>query len=143
MPHTIEVRVAWGDCDEAGIIFYPNYFYWMDSAFHDFLRTRGLNHAEFCAAYRARGLPIVEANAKFFAAATYGELLRVEVEVAHWGTKSFRTGCKGFRGDQLIFEGYEVRVWAVDGPDGTIRTAPIPAGFRAALAAPGETARDG
>ena len=25
-------QVHWGDCDPAGIIFYPTYFRWMDAA---------------------------------------------------------------------------------------------------------------
>jgi len=24
-----EFPIEWGDCDEAGIVFYPNYFYWL------------------------------------------------------------------------------------------------------------------
>ena len=24
--------VAWGECDPAGIIFYPTYYHWMDAA---------------------------------------------------------------------------------------------------------------
>ena len=39
--------VEWGDCDEAGIVYYPRYFYWMDCAFHRFLRARGLSYREF------------------------------------------------------------------------------------------------
>ena len=30
---TFEVRIVWGDCDEQGIVFYPTFFYWMDSTF--------------------------------------------------------------------------------------------------------------
>lgn len=36
--HIFETVVAWGDCDEAVVVFYPNYFYCMDSAFQAFLR---------------------------------------------------------------------------------------------------------
>jgi acyl-CoA thioesterase FadM len=39
MPFHYDVTVAWGDCDEAGIVFYPNDFYWFDSAFQALLRA--------------------------------------------------------------------------------------------------------
>ena len=27
------IRVDWGDCDPAGIVFYPNFYRWMDRGF--------------------------------------------------------------------------------------------------------------
>ncbi len=135
MAHIYEVRIAWGDCDEAGLVYYPNYFRWMDSAFHDLLRVSGLNHRELMRSLGARGVPLVESNARFLAPASYDELLKVKAEIAHWGTKSFRMAYKGFRDDVAIFEGQEARVWAVDSPDGAMGTAPIPVAFKEALAA--------
>ena len=38
MASQLDVRIVWGDCDEQGIVFYPKYFYWMDSAFQALLR---------------------------------------------------------------------------------------------------------
>ena len=35
-------EIAWGDCDDAGIVFYPHFFRWMDTAFHRWLRERGV-----------------------------------------------------------------------------------------------------
>ena len=30
--NTRDIRIEWGDCDPAGIIFYPTYFRWIDAA---------------------------------------------------------------------------------------------------------------
>jgi acyl-CoA thioester hydrolase len=38
--------VEWGDCDEAGIVFYPNYFYWFDCTYQRWLRKHGLSQRE-------------------------------------------------------------------------------------------------
>ena len=38
--------VEWGDCDEAGIVCYPNYFYWLDCTFQRWLRSVGLSQRE-------------------------------------------------------------------------------------------------
>jgi acyl-CoA thioesterase FadM len=39
---TIVRDVTWGDCDPAGIIFYPNYFRWIDSGTWNLFFTVGL-----------------------------------------------------------------------------------------------------
>jgi acyl-CoA thioesterase FadM len=33
MSFRTEILVAWGDCDPAGIVYYPNYFHWFDTIF--------------------------------------------------------------------------------------------------------------
>jgi len=35
--------IEWCDCDKAGIVFYPTYFYWLDGTFQQWLRTVGLS----------------------------------------------------------------------------------------------------
>ncbi len=34
------IRVEWGDCDPAGIVFYPRYFEWFDRCTHHCSRPR-------------------------------------------------------------------------------------------------------
>jgi hypothetical protein len=53
--------IEWGDCDEAGIVFYPNYFYWLDCAFQRLLRSQGLSQRELRRRFGAV-TPIVEAH---------------------------------------------------------------------------------
>ena len=31
LTNTRTIRVQWGDCDPAGIVFYPRYFEWFDA----------------------------------------------------------------------------------------------------------------
>ena len=38
--HSLSVGVSFGDCDPAGIVFYPNFFRWFDRCFHHFLAAR-------------------------------------------------------------------------------------------------------
>ncbi len=132
MAPIFQTTVNWGDCDDAGLVYYPNYFYWMDTTFHRLLKSGGLSLHIINERFGAH-LPIVEANGKFLARVTYDEPLSVFAEVVHWGKKSFRVVYRGFRDDVAVFEGFEARVWAlrVDGP---IQSAPIPVAFRQALA---------
>jgi YbgC/YbaW family acyl-CoA thioester hydrolase len=135
MPPSLNVQIAWGDCDEQGIVFYPNYFYWMDSAFQALLRRAGLSLRLIRNDLGAVGLPLVEARAHFVAAASYDEALTIDAAVSHWGRTSFQVGYRARRNDELVFEGHEARVWAVRRPDNSVGPAPIPVRFRDMLSA--------
>jgi 4-hydroxybenzoyl-CoA thioesterase len=124
------VTVAWGDCDEAGIVFYPNYYYWMDSAFQALLRQRSLSQRIIRGRFGAVGTPIVESGAKFLSPLRYDDTLSVRTAIAEWNERSFRIEFRGSADGTAVFEGYEVRVWAVAGATGGMRAAPIPTVFR-------------
>lgn len=46
---SVRVQVGWGDCDPAGIVFYPRFYVWMDTVSHVLAREMGaslsLRHA--------------------------------------------------------------------------------------------------
>jgi 4-hydroxybenzoyl-CoA thioesterase len=135
MVSQLEVRIVWGDCDEQGIVFYPKYFYWMDSAFQALLRDAGQSVRSMREGFGIVGIPIVEANARFFASGTSEEILRIEAGIKHWGKTSLRAEYKGFCGDRPIFEGFEARVWLERGSNGRPAAGPIPEAFKNAFAA--------
>ena len=66
----LDVRIVWGDRDEQGIVFYPKYFHWMDSAFQALLNDAGQSLRAMREGYGIVGIPIVDANARFLASAT-------------------------------------------------------------------------
>ena len=134
MPATSENLIAWGDCDAAGIVYYPKFFHFMDIAFQALLRKAGLNHRVLFQQFGAR-IPIIDVSAKFVAPATYDDRLIVDAKIVHWGTRSFRVNYRGSREGAPVFEGFEVRVWATIDKDGTIKTAAIASKFKAALSA--------
>jgi 4-hydroxybenzoyl-CoA thioesterase len=134
MPIASESLIAWGDCDAAGIVYYPRFFYFMDAAFQTLLRKAGLNHHILFERFGVR-VPIVDTNAKFLSPATFEDRLVVNAEVVHWGTKSFRVNYRGAREGVPVFEGHEARVWAKVAADGSIATTPIAPQFKAALLA--------
>ena len=59
--HSIESRlpcqVHWGDCDPAGIIFYPTYFLWFDAASWNMFAEVGYHAKRMRAEHRA--MPLV------------------------------------------------------------------------------------
>ena len=44
-PFEFHVDIAWGHCDPAGIIYYPNYVRWFDAAYHAFLKASASTNA--------------------------------------------------------------------------------------------------
>jgi 4-hydroxybenzoyl-CoA thioesterase len=131
-----ETLIAWGDCDSAGIAYYPRYFYWMDTAFQTLLRRAGYTHRSLLQNFGAR-VPIIDASAKFISPVSFDDHLIISAEVAHWGTKSFRMRYRGTSDGVPVFEGEEVRVWAKIAADGAISTSAIAAKFKNALTAAG------
>ena len=64
------------------------------------------------------------------ALATYGDQLSFHVSIAEWRSKSFVQRYKVTRGDVLIMECDEVRIFAAHREGGGIRAVPIPAEIR-------------
>ena len=130
--HASEFTVEFGDCDEAGIVHYPKYFYWFDCAFHRLLRARGLNQRELRRRFGAV-TPIVDAGAKFRAPAAYDAVITAQTAVGDWQERRFKVSYRLDVAGRTIAEGHEVRAWALFQPDGGIRGGPVAPEFRALL----------
>jgi 4-hydroxybenzoyl-CoA thioesterase len=136
---TYTVRVEFGDCDPAGIVWFPNFFRWIDAASRHFFTQCGVPRwAELEAATGILGTPIVDTQCKFLKTASYGDTLLVRSSITEWRNKSFvqhhaivRTRADG--GEDVILECNEVRIFAMRRDDGKngIRAAAIPADIRA------------
>ena len=133
MPFETEISVEWGDCDAAGIVFYPNFFAWFDTAFQRMTRARGFGHRVIRERYGIVGLPIVDANAAFRSPASFDDVLTVSAAVGHWGRSSLKVDYRVMLADRLVAEGYEKRVWVRRRTDGGLEGVAIPQEFRAAL----------
>ena len=130
----VEIQVSWGDCDAAGIIFYPNYFRWFDECTQALLRSVGVGQRSLRDEFGIVGTAAVDASARFTAPVSYGDVLRATSFVERWGTSSFTVYHRFDReAEVMAVEGREVRIWAKRGADGRLRAEPIPAGFRGLL----------
>jgi 4-hydroxybenzoyl-CoA thioesterase len=102
------VPVSFGDCDPAGIVFYPNILRWCDAAFHTHLRPVG-GHADLCARFQAEGIGLVESTARFQSPLRDGDLLEIDTWVSDWGRRTLTVTHKGSVGGNAAFEVTEVR----------------------------------
>jgi YbgC/YbaW family acyl-CoA thioester hydrolase len=104
------VQLHWGDCDPAGIIFYPTYFRWFDSATWAFFASVGYTAKRMRAEHLA--MPLVAADCQFKAPAQQEDRAEVRSRIARWGGKSFVIRHAVVRSDgTLLAEGSETRVW--------------------------------
>ena len=72
--HITRFTVEFGDCDPAGIVFYPNYFRWMDASTLHFFRAAGIPAWQQLAIETGIiGTPIVDVSARFLRTASYGD----------------------------------------------------------------------
>jgi len=112
-----EVEVMFGDCDPAGIVFFPNFSRWMDaSSLNFFVKCGLLPWRELVKTRGIIGTPLLEIHTKFISTATYGERLQVHTHIAEWRDKVFIQKHVVKRGDTLLCEGSETRAFCIRHP---------------------------
>jgi 4-hydroxybenzoyl-CoA thioesterase len=123
---TRTVRIEWGDCDPAGIIFYPRYFEIFDNATAMlFERAFGMNKNQYLKAYNFVGFPLVDSRAKFHHPTRFGDDVTVESAIS-FGTSSFTVEHRVLLNDQLCAECTEKRVWVGRDAAGQLKSQPVP-----------------
>ncbi|MGH8688713.1 MAG: acyl-CoA thioesterase [Burkholderiales bacterium] len=125
-------QVHWGDCDPAGIIFYPTYFRWMDAACWAFFASAGYDAKRMRAEHLA--MPLVAADCQFLYPAEQGDRCEVRSRILRFGGKSFVVSHEVQREDGMaLARGSETRVWGKfeNGPGTRMRGAPIPDSLKA------------
>ncbi len=120
----LEHVVSFGDCDPAGIVFYPNFYAWVDACFHGYVRAQGVSHAVVCHELGARGLGLMETGMRFRAPARDGDVLSISLDAIDWSERSYRASYTAHVGESLIFEGFETRGIFVE-VEGRLRAAPV------------------
>ena len=129
-----EVTVEWGDCDPAGIVYYPSYFRWCDQASHRLLAAAGATHNTRGGPW-TEGTPLVAAECSFKRASQPGEKLVVESHVSRFGRSSF-TISHVFRdaAGEIAAQGCETRIWAKkEGNARSLTAVALPADVRKRL----------
>ena len=130
----ITLKVEWGDCDPARIVFYPNYFRWFDQSTHHLFEQAGCSMGNLMDQYGGI-LPIVDAQASFKAPSRYGERIEITSTVSEWHERTLKVLHRVRNSGILSVEGYEMRAWVI--PDEShpkgIRSAPIPDALKSAF----------
>lgn len=121
--HTIQVQ--WGDCDSAQVVFYPNYFRWMEECTCRMFEMAGLTYRAMIDAGGV-GIPLVDARVSLIISSSYGEDLEAESQIVKWGNKSFKINHRFYKDGKLAAEGVETRILGARDPEDSNRLKAMP-----------------
>ena len=135
---TIARDVTWGDCDPAGIIYYPTYFRWIDAGTWNLFFAAGFTPVSLRAEYPGMDMPAASSSMEFRSPPTFGDRVEVRSHVEHWGGRSFKVVHEVIRIDGvLLANGRETRVWVHNTPGGRLRAETIPESLKKRFVLPG------
>ena len=121
-----KVRIEWGDCDPAGIIFYPRYFEIFDTCTALLFETAlGMSKFEMFKKLPFAGFPLVRTQARFVRPTRFGDQVSVESTIS-FGRSSFDVTHRLSVKDELCAECTEKRVWTVRDAQGKLTSHPVP-----------------
>lgn len=132
-PLTSHVSVRWGECDPAGVVFYPRFFDWMDVVadhLHTLIGIKRVGRAF------SRGLPLVGASADYLAPAFAEDELDIAAYVTALGRTSISLRHEFVRRSDgvLLARGKERRVLVEFSSDGAMQPLALTDEMRTALA---------
>ena len=116
-------KIRFGDTDAAGIVFYPNYYRWMDEATHEFFNHLGFPTDQLMKDKLAT--PLLEAHCVFKSPGFFNREIVLTTKVETIREKVFKLVHVFRDGETVLAEGYEVRAW-VSLENGRPKSQPIP-----------------
>lgn len=124
MKNTISHKVKFGETDMAGIVFYPNFYKWMDYATGELFDS---NYRSISNLINEEQIyfPLLETRCNFFMPLFFENKIQIISEVVEWSNKTFKVVHTFKRDTEVIASGYEVRAWAKKIND-KLKTVPIP-----------------
>jgi len=133
VPFCKQILVRFGDCDAAGIVFYPRYLEMFNSLVEDWYRDA--LHFSFTDIVTTRGwgLPTVHLEVDFVAPSVFGEYLSATLAVREIGTSSLTLDISLRGPDGVDRVRGKVVLVMIDRRD--LKAIPIPDDVRARIAA--------
>ena len=110
MIYNYEFTVRWGDTDAAGIVFYPNFYKWMNEATHEFFSAIGFPASKLFTKEHI-GVPLLETHCVHKSPLFFEDKVILRTSVEEVRNKVFKMSHQFFVEDRVIAEGYEIRAW--------------------------------
>lgn len=109
MQTVARIRVRYAETDAMGIVYHTNYLVWFEIARTELFRSCGLPYTNFEA--NGLALAVVEANARYRAAAKYDDEIELRAELDEFGPRKVRFKYEITREGLLLCEGYTTHVF--------------------------------
>jgi 4-hydroxybenzoyl-CoA thioesterase len=126
--------IEWGDCDAAGIVYYPNYFRWIDGCFHALGRAAGFDQMSLGRDFGLMGTPLMESSLRFVSPGRYHDRLQIAARLTRIGGSAVTVAYALSIDGRAVADGTEARAFVAE-VDGRLRPVPIPSPIRTALEA--------
>ncbi len=130
------LEIQFGDCDPAGIVYYPNYFRFFDNATAALLSAAfGMHKRHWVEQYAILGIPMIDTGATFTKPSRFGDVVEIRSQITDLGRTSFGVRHALYNDGELAIEAHEKRVWVGRDPNkrGAIKALPIPDAVRSVL----------
>ena len=122
-----DVEIEWGDCDAAGIVFYPRYFEMFDASTARLLQKAfGMRKKEWTRRFGIVGIPMADTGASFRMPSAYGDVIVIESRVTAVNRSSFEIAHTVFKGERIAIEAREKRVWTGRDPEDPEKLRAVP-----------------
>lgn len=125
-----QFKVRFGDTDAAGIVYYPNFYRWMDQGFQELFTKMGFPLSKLFSV--KLGTPLVETHCQFRSPLYFDDMVNLVSVVTEVKNKVIKVENEFFHGNVLVANGYEIRAW-VNLSDGKLKAQPIPEEIRQIL----------
>ena len=110
MAHFATLRtLRFGDCDPAGIAYFPNYFHFLNGVVEEWWTELGFPW-RILFQERRIGLPTVKLDTQFMAPGFMGDSLRFSFEMTSLGSRSMTLEHEIFRGETRLWRATQVVV---------------------------------
>ena len=124
MPHVSKsrFRVRYAETDQMGVVYYANYFVWMEIGRADYCRDCGFNYRDMELEDKAF-IAVVDASCRYLSSCHYDEEITVETQIARMSRRVLEFTYVIRNSQGLVAEGKTVHV--VTGPDGKPKSMSI------------------
>ena len=128
----VKRRVEFADTDMAGIAHFAQFFAWMETAEHEFLRHCGLS-VFFEHDGQKYGIPRVSASCDYKKPLRFPDEFEVEIRLAKLGSSSLQYEMTFIKDNDIHARG-TLSACLCRITDGALRAEPLPGWFRSAIA---------
>ena len=108
--HETQVRVRYQETDNMGVVYYGNYFVWLEIARTEYFRAYGLSYRDL---EKTRGiyLMVASASCQYKSPARYDDVMRIRCWISEMRNSSLKFEYKLFVDDRLVATAESVHVF--------------------------------
>ena len=111
-PHRTSVRVRYAETDQMGVVYYANYYIWMEIGRVEFVRSRGVNYNDL-EQNEGLFLAVIESHCRYKGPARYDQEITIDTSIASANSRivefAYEMRIRG--SDRVIAKGSTKHMW--------------------------------